>query len=106
MIHKLFSVLLLVGFLGVGSAVNAQELQASLAAVGCVACHKMDAPLVGPSYKQVADKYRGDSAAPALLLSKVKQGGSGTWGPIPMAPHAHLSNEQIQPLIDGILAIE
>ena len=90
---------------GVGSA-QASELEASLAAVGCVACHKMEAPLVGPSYKQVADKYRGVEGAHELLVSKVKNGGSGTWGPLPMAPHPHLSVEQIDPLIAGILAIE
>ena len=46
-----------------------------------------------------------DETAPALLLTKVREGGSGTWGPIPMAPHGHLSEEQIKPLIAGILAI-
>ena len=106
MTYKLFSVLMLVGFMGLGSVAKADDLQASLAAVGCVACHKMDAPLVGPSYKQVADKYRGDADAAAMLLTKVKDGGSGTWGPIPMMPHAHLTEQQIEPLIAGILAIE
>ncbi|MBL4621167.1 MAG: hypothetical protein JKY89_02095 [Immundisolibacteraceae bacterium] len=104
MAHKLFSVMLLIGFLGIGSAVKADDLQASLSAVGCVACHKMDSPLVGPSYKQVADKYRGDSGAAEMLLAKVKNGGSGTWGPIPIPPHADLNEAQIQPLIDGIVA--
>jgi len=106
MLNRFFSVPLALGMLGASVPVMADDLQSSLAAVGCVACHKMDASLVGPSYKQVADKYRGDPDAAQLLLGKVKKGGSGTWGPVPMAPHPHLTDEQIQPLIAGILAID
>ncbi|MEL0083176.1 MAG: c-type cytochrome [Gammaproteobacteria bacterium] len=106
MLNRMFSVSLIAGMVALGSPVMADDLESSLAAVGCVACHKMNAPLVGPSYKQVADKYRGQEGAAELLFGKVKNGGSGTWGPIPMAPHPHLSDEQIKPLIAGILAIE
>lgn len=106
MLEKIVPMSLLVLLSGIAAPVIADDLEASLAAVGCMACHKMDTPLVGPSYKQVADRYRDDPAAPALLLAKVKEGGSGTWGPIPMMAHGHLSDDQIKPLIDGILAIE
>ena len=106
MLEKVVQMSLLVLLSGVAAPVIADDLEASLAAVGCVASHKMDTPLVGPSYKQVADRNRDDPAAPALLLGKVKEGGSGTWGPIPMMAHGHLSDDQIKPLINGILAIE
>jgi cytochrome c len=106
MFKRLCSVPLLLGALVVSNAANADDLEVSLAAAGCVACHKMDARLIGPSYKEVADKYRGDETAAELLLLKVKEGGSGTWGPIPTAPPGHLTEEQIKPLIAGILAID
>jgi cytochrome c len=105
MLKRLCSVPLLLGAMVVSNVANADDLESSLAAAGCVACHKVDARLIGPSYKEVAEKYRGDETAAALLLTKVKEGGSGTWGPIPMAPHGHLSEDQIKPLIAGILAI-
>jgi len=106
MLNRFLAVPLVLGMLSAGAPVIADDLESSLAAAGCVACHKMDGPLVGPSYKKVADKYRGDPAAAAMLLGKVKNGGSGTWGKIPMAPHPHLTDEQIKPLINGILAIQ
>ncbi len=84
----------------------AGDLQAELAAAGCVACHKMDGPLVGSSYKQVADKCRDDPAAAETLLAKVKEGGSGVWGQIPMAPNGHLPDDQLKSLVAGILAVK
>jgi len=105
MLNRFFSVPLMLAAMVVSAAATADDLESSLAGAGCVACHKVDVRLIGPSYKEVADKYRGDETAAALLLTKVKEGGSGTWGPIPMAPHGHLTDDQIKPLIAGILAI-
>src|SRR5216684_1483549 len=51
---------------------------------GCLACHKTDQKLVGPSYKDVAAKYSADKGAEAKLVEKVKKGGVGTWGQIMM----------------------
>ena len=52
----------------------------------CTACHAVDKKLVGPSYKDVAAKYKGNAKAEAMLAEKVKKGGQGVWGPIPMPP--------------------
>ena len=54
---------------------------------GCFACHLKDKKLVGPSYKDVAAKYKGQADAVAKLSEKVRKGGSGNWGPVPMAPN-------------------
>ena len=54
---------------------------------GCMGCHAVDKKLVGPAYKEVAAKYKGDAKAPAMLAAKVIKGGSGTWGPTPMPPN-------------------
>ena len=68
----------------------------------CLACHQVDKKVVGPAYKDIAKKYKGKSGAPALLAEKVKKGGSGTWGPIPMPPNAALPDADLKKLVDWI----
>ena len=53
----------------------------------CLACHATDKKVVGPSYKEIAQKYAGDEAASKTLEGKVKDGSTGVWGPIPMPPN-------------------
>lgn len=60
---------------------------------GCVACHQIETKVVGPSYKEVAAKYAGQDGAAAMLAGKIKNGGQGTWGPIPMPPNAVTEDE-------------
>jgi cytochrome c len=71
----------------------------------CQACHTVDKKLVGPSYKEVAAKYAGDKAALAKLEQKVKQGGSGVWGAIPMPPNA-VPDADLKTLVEWILALK
>ena len=71
---------------------------------GCMACHKVDTKLVGPSYKDVAAKYKGDKKAEAMLIDKVKKGGMGVWGPVPMPPNAAVKDEDIKTLVKWVLA--
>ena len=54
---------------------------------GCMACHTKDKKLVGPSFKDIAAKYKGQADAVAKLSDKVRKGGSGVFGPVPMAPN-------------------
>ena len=56
----------------------------------CFACHAVDKKLVGPAYKDVAAKYRGDASAEAKLVEKVKKGSQGTWGQMPMPPNTNV----------------
>lgn len=93
------------------TCVTAAPLQASEAIIKkarCVACHAVDKKLVGPAYKEVATKYRGDAGAPTRLAEKVRQGGSGNWGEIPMIPHPadKISDENLAAAIQWILAQE
>ena len=53
---------------------------------GCMACHTKDKKLVGPAFKEIAAKYKGQDAV-AKLMDKVRKGGSGVYGPVPMAPN-------------------
>lgn len=69
----------------------------------CVACHVANRKLVGPSYADIAKKYAGDSLAVAKLMDKVKKGGSGVWGVIPMPPHLDMSDADIKMLVEWSL---
>ncbi len=64
---------------------------------GCLACHAADKKVVGPSYKEIAAKYKSDKGAEAALVQKVLKGGSGVWGQIPMPPN-NISEAQAQQL--------
>jgi cytochrome c len=70
----------------------------------CFACHAVDKKLVGPSYREVAAKYRGDSGAEAKLADKVKKGSQGTWGQVPMPPNASVPDADIRALVKWILS--
>jgi cytochrome c len=72
---------------------------------GCMACHQVEAKVVGPAYKEVAGKYKGDAAALEMLIAKVKSGGVGTWGQIPMPPNAHVSDDNIRTIVEWILTL-
>ena len=70
----------------------------------CMGCHAVDRKLVGPSFQQIAAKYKGDAQAPAKLARKVKDGGSGVWGMIPMPAHQSMSDADIHRVVDWVLA--
>lgn len=72
---------------------------------GCTACHQVDKKFVGPAFKDVAAKYKGKGAE-AALIKKVKEGGSGAWGAMPMPPNAgKLSDDEFKSVIDWILSV-
>ncbi|MDH5212037.1 MAG: cytochrome C', partial [Betaproteobacteria bacterium] len=68
-----------------------------------LACHQTDKKLVGPSYKDIAKKYKAQSGAAATLADKVKKGGSGVWGPVPMPPNAAVPDADVKKLVDWIM---
>jgi cytochrome c len=70
----------------------------------CLACHTVDKKVVGPSYKEVAAKYRGDKTADAKLFEKVKKGGVGVWGQVPMPPNATVPDADIKALVKWVLS--
>ena len=79
------------------------DASALAAKYNCQACHTVDKKLVGPAYKEIAAKYASDSAAPAKLEQKVKAGGSGVWGPVPMPP-TNAPDADLKTLVAWILA--
>ena len=70
----------------------------------CFACHATDKKMVGPSYKDVAAKYRSDTAAAAKLAEKVKKGSQGVWGNVPMPPNTTVPDADVNALVKWILA--
>lgn len=81
----------------------ATDLAALSAKYNCAACHSVDKKIVGPSFKEIAAKYAGDAGAPAKLAQKVKAGGSGVWGAIPMPPN-NVPDADLDTLVQSILA--
>ncbi len=100
---KLLKTLLLAaaGLLIAGQA-SADEALAK--AKNCMSCHAIDKKVVGPSYKDVAKKYAGNASAAATLEAKVKKGGSGVWGTVPMPPNPAVSDADIKKLVAWVLA--
>ena len=74
---------------------------------GCTACHSIDKKIVGPAYKDVAEKYRKDPSAEAKLVEKVKKGSSGVWGQVPMPPNSpQVSDADIKADVAYILSLK
>lgn len=73
---------------------------------GCMACHSVDKKVLGPAYKDVAAKYKGQKDAEAKLIDKVKKGGSGVWGPIPMPANSpQVKDEDIKKIVQWVLSL-
>ncbi len=72
----------------------------------CLACHKVEDKLVGPSYKEVADKYEMNDKNVTYLAQKIVKGGSGVWGQIPMSPHPDLSEGDAKEMAKYILSLK
>ncbi|MFT3949384.1 MAG: c-type cytochrome [Agriterribacter sp.] len=82
----------------------AKDGKALIAGADCLACHQEKTKLVGPAYAEVAKKYK-EKDIP-MLAKKIKDGGSGVWGEIPMAPHPALSEEDCEAMVKYILTIK
>ncbi len=83
---------------------NALAQDALAKKYGCLACHAVDKKVIGPSYKEVAAKYKGQKDAEAKLVDKVKKGSTGVWGKIPMPPNASVPDADIKALVKWVLS--
>jgi cytochrome c len=72
----------------------------------CLVCHQIDKKVVGPAYKDVAAKYANDKTAEAKLVEKVKKGGVGVWGQVPMPPNAAVPDADVKALVKWILSLK
>lgn len=99
----IIAALLSLGMLAAGHALASEKLAQSS---GCMTCHAIDRKVIGPSYKEIAAKYRGDKDAEAKLAKKVKAGGSGVWGSTPMPPNAHVKENDIKTIVHWVLSLK
>lgn len=72
----------------------------------CMSCHGVDKKIVGPAFKEIAKKYASDKAAEANLVGKVKTGGKGVWGEIPMPPNPQVKAEDAHKIVAWILSLK
>lgn len=95
--------------LGMVAAVASANAMADLELAkksGCLACHSVEKKIVGPAWRDVGKKYKGDAAAKARLVAKVKAGGKGVWGAAPMPPYSpRVSDANIEKLVTFVLSL-
>ena len=72
----------------------------------CLACHAVGTTVVGPSLKAVAKKYAGDKDAPAALATKIREGGGGVWGAVPMPANPQVNEAEAKKLAAWILSLK
>lgn len=85
-------------------AVDAAAAKALASKSACLACHAADKKLVGPAYKDVAAKHKGQADAEAKVAARIKSGGSGTYGAVPMPPQPNLKDDELKLLAAWVLA--
>ncbi len=85
-------------------ATPAMADQALATAKNCMACHAIDKKVVGPSYKDVAAKYKGDKSAADKLAAKVMKGGVGAWGQVPMPANPQVNEAEAKKLVAWVLS--
>ncbi len=85
---------------GSGTAVASAELAREK---NCAACHAPDKKLIGPAYRSIAAKYASERNAVARLTKKVREGGVGVWGPVPMPANPQVSEDEAQALVKWVL---
>ncbi|HZE92329.1 MAG TPA: c-type cytochrome [Rhizobacter sp.] len=72
----------------------------------CMACHAVDKKVVGPAYKDVATKYKGQKDAVDKLTQKVLKGGAGVWGPVPMPANTQVTEAEAKTLVNWVLSLK
>lgn len=99
------SMIAAIGLMVAGSA-SAVEMNPLAKKHNCTSCHTVDKKLVGPSYADVAKKYKGQADAAAKLEAKVAKGGAGVWGTMPMPPNApKVPAADIKELVKWVLSL-
>jgi cytochrome c len=104
--NHVISLTVAIAALGLATTASAQSGEDLIKKDGCTACHAVDKKIIGPAYNEVAAKYKGDAKAAAYLADKVKKGGSGVWGQVPMPPNTQVPDQDIKTIVAWILALK
>ena len=86
---------------------DAARADAAMKKAACQACHAVDKKGVGPAFKDIAQKYKGDAKAHDALVQKVRKGGAGAWGPVPMPPNGpdKIGDDELKNVVAWILSV-
>jgi cytochrome c len=95
---------LILAMLGLGIAAPAFADLALASAKNCMSCHAVDRKVLGPSFKDVAAKYKDNKGAVDLLAAKIMKGGSGVWGPVPMPANNQVNDAEAKKLAAWVLS--
>ncbi len=102
--NRLFKCFFLMAAWGLPSLAQAEDASKLVAKYNCLGCHAVDKKIVGPSYKEVAAKYRGQKDAEALLMKEIRSGVQGKWGgKIPMPPQ-QIGDNDLRVIVRWVLA--
>jgi len=85
------------------AAVDASAAMMLAMGNSCMGCHAIDRKMVGPSFQDIAKKYKGDATAEDKLATKVIKGGAGVWGMVPMPSHPGLSQADAHTIVQWVL---
>lgn len=101
---QLTSVAVLTLFSGAALAQDAAAAKALASKSACMACHAVDKKLVGPAFKDVAAKHKGQADVLEKVSARIKSGGAGMYGPVPMPAQPQLKDDELKLLAGWILA--
>jgi cytochrome c len=104
--HSFFFIATLFVAQAADAALDNASAEAMMKKNGCAACHAIDKKVIGPAYQDVAARYKGDKDALAKLSDKVKKGGVGVWGQIPMPPNVQVSDADVKDVVGWILTLK
>jgi cytochrome c len=79
------------------------DAQALALKSGCLSCHNVNTKVVGPAYREIAAKYRGNPDGPHQVAQQIRQGGGGKWGQIPMPPFPQFTPSEVEALAQWVL---
>jgi cytochrome c len=85
------------------AAGGGDPMAALLQAHACSTCHTVEKAVIGPAFRDIAKRYATQADAPALLARKIRQGGQGAWGQVPMPPATTLSDTELTTLVQWVL---
>lgn len=106
MMKKLMMAAATAALIVMSGAASADEGMSLAQKNACLSCHGVDKKIVGPAYREVAKKYAGDKGAHDRLMAKVKAGGKGVWGEIPMPPNPQVSAQDLDKIVTWILSLK
>lgn len=86
------------------AAPDPAEVQQILTKNACLACHAVDKKMIGPAYRDVAEKHEGEEDAAEIVAKHVREGSTGIYGPIPMPPNPGISDEDLAKVVEWVLA--